>query len=280
MGSPETASALRLCNVEAGSECKQWHLAQPPDGTRTMSCSPGQVVKEQSYQKEYPVFIEHLLTKCQVCSQSPCSLCQYCYHPHFRDEEAAPWKVLLTCPCSFGQAVVGMGICAHAVFWSRRLFIKHLWNASFKNLSLKRMDVSSFEVDLISLQRVDSFIYVCCLTCIWGFFFFFYLSVFLKMGSLEEQISISWECIRNANSQTWPWVCWVRIWGWNLSSPLCFNKSSKWVLCFLSLETTSPHWSQHTSRSLLLEIQGWMFQVEGGPEHHLPKLVLCDVSGC
>jgi len=90
MGSPETASALRLCNVEAGSECKQWHLAQPPDGTRTMSCSPGQVVKEQSYQKEYPVFIEHLLTKCQVCSQSPCSLCQYCYHPHFRDEEAAP----------------------------------------------------------------------------------------------------------------------------------------------------------------------------------------------
>ena len=33
------------------------------------------------------------------------------------------------------------------------------------------------------------------------------------MGSLEEQISISWECIRNANSQTWPWVCWVTIWG-------------------------------------------------------------------
>lgn len=27
-----------------------------------MSCLPGQVVKEQRYQKEYPVFIEHLLS--------------------------------------------------------------------------------------------------------------------------------------------------------------------------------------------------------------------------
>lgn len=182
MGSPETASALRLCNVEAGSECKQWHLAQPPESTRTMSCSPGQVVKEQSYQKEYPVFIEHLLTKCQVCSQSPCTLCHYCYHPHFRDEEAAPWKVLLTCPCSFGQAVVGMGICAHAVFWSRSLFIKHLWNASFKNLSPKRMDVSSFEVDLISLQRVDRF-HLCLLFNLYmRLFFFLTCQCFSKWG--------------------------------------------------------------------------------------------------
>ena len=37
-------------------------ISQPPDSTRVMSCSPGQVFKEQSYQKEYLVFIEHLLS--------------------------------------------------------------------------------------------------------------------------------------------------------------------------------------------------------------------------
>ena len=53
------------------------------------------------------------------------------------------------------------------------------------------MDVSSFEVDLISLQRVDRF-HLCLLFNLYmRLFFFFNLSVFLKMGSLEEQISIS-----------------------------------------------------------------------------------------
>lgn len=184
MGPPEAASALWLHNMEAGSESKKWHLSRLPDSTWVMSCSPGQVFKEQSYQKEYPVFIEHLLSARYAPSHPAYliltsqkflwALCHHCYHPHFTDEEAAPWKVLLTCLCSFGQAVVGVGICAHAVFWSQSLLVKHLWNASFKNLSPKRMDVSSFEEDLISLQRVDRFhlhllfnlyMRLCFLTC-------------------------------------------------------------------------------------------------------------------
>ena len=37
-----------------------------------MTCLPGQVVKEQSYQKEYPVFIEHLLSARHSPSHPAC----------------------------------------------------------------------------------------------------------------------------------------------------------------------------------------------------------------
>lgn len=146
----------------------------------------------------------------------------------------------------------GVGIGTWALFWFQSLFIRLLWNASFKNLSQKRMDVSSFELDLIFLvlQKVDRF-HLCPVFNLHARSF--YSRCFSKWGpwssrSASPENVLAIQIVRpdpgstksESEAEIYP--------------ALWFNKLSRLLSCLLNFETTGPHQPQHTSRSLHLEI--------------------------